>query len=138
MSMIYQIRPKSDVSIHMFADDTTIYYTGKEVEETIDASNHILNHFRVWYCKNHLTVHTGKAVAMLISNYAFVGPLRHLAPVVQTLDSAIHWINDYPLDNSIGFSSVYPLDSDLSARQRYPSFEQLGPDVRKFLHSLHY
>ena len=56
--------------IHMFADDTTIYYIGKEVEETIDASNHILNDFRVWCCKNHLTVHTGKTVAMLISNHA--------------------------------------------------------------------
>ena len=52
-----------------------------------------------------------------------------LAPVVQTLDSAIHWINHYPLDNSIiiGFASVYPLDSDLYGGQRYPSFEQLGP-----------
>ena len=53
----------------------------------------------------------------------------HQAPVVQTLDSAIHWINDYPLDNSIGFASVYPLDSDLFAGQRYPSFEQLGPGL---------
>ena len=44
------------------------------------------------------------------------------------LDSAIHWINHYPLDNSIGFASVYPLDSDLSSGKRYPSFEQLGPD----------
>ena len=51
------------------------------------------------------------------------------APVVQTLDSAIHWINHYPLDNSIGFASVYPLDSDLSGGQRYPSFEQLGPGL---------
>ena len=50
------------------------------------------------------------------------------APVVQTLDSAIHWINHYSLDNSIGFASVYPVDSDLSGGQRYPSFEQLGPD----------
>ena len=39
---------------------------------------------------------------------------NHLAPVVQILDSAIHWINHYPLDNSIGFVVVYPLDSDLS------------------------
>ena len=54
----------------------------------------------------------------------------HLAPVVQTLDSAIHWINHYPLDNSIGFASVYPLDSDLSGGQRYPSFEQLGPKLK--------
>jgi len=51
----------------------------------------------------------------------------HLAPVVQTLDGAVHWINHYPLDNSIGFASVCPLDSDLSGGRCYPSFEQLGP-----------
>ena len=50
-----------------------------------------------------------------------------LAPVVQKMDSAIQWINHYPLDNSIAFASVYPLDSDLSGGQRHPSFEQLGP-----------
>ena len=37
-----------------------------------------------------------------------------LAPVVQTMDSAIGRINHYPLDNSIGFANVYSLDSDLS------------------------
>ena len=58
----------------------------------------------------------------------FVSPTNNaLAPVVQTLVSAIHWINHYPLDNLIGFASVYPLDSDLSGGQRYPLFEQLGP-----------
>ena len=55
-----------------------------------------------------------------------------LAPVAQTLDSAIHWINHYPLDNSIGFASVYSLDSDLSGGQRYPSFEQLGRELHNF------
>lgn len=64
--------------IHMFAYDTTIYYIGKEVEELIDALNLILKDFRVWCCKNHLTVHTGKTVAILISSHAFVGPLRPL------------------------------------------------------------
>ena len=64
-----------------------------------------------------------------VTKYRFLVTNIHLAPVVQTLDSAIHWINHYPLDNSIGFASVYPLDSDLSGGQRYPSFEQLGPDV---------
>ena len=51
------------------------------------------------------------------------------------LDSAIHWINHYPLDNSIGFASVYPLDSDLSGGQHYPSFEHLGPDAQYFVSS---
>ena len=37
------------------------------------------------------------------------------APVVQTLDSAIHRItNHYALDGAIGFPNTYPLDSDLS------------------------
>ena len=37
-----------------------------------------------------------------------------LAPVVQTLDSAIHRIKIYPSNNAIGFLNNYPLDSDLS------------------------
>ena len=41
--------------------------------------------------------------------------LIFLAPIVQKVNTAIDWINHYPLDNSIGFASVYPLDSDLSA-----------------------
>ena len=37
------------------------------------------------------------------------------APVVQTSDSAIHWINHYPADSVIiDFPNTYPLDSDLS------------------------
>ena len=39
---------------------------------------------------------------------------RGLAPVVQTLDSAIHRINHYPVDSVIDFRNTYPLDSDLS------------------------
>ena len=36
------------------------------------------------------------------------------APVVQTVDNAIHWINHYTLDIAIGFAITYPVDSDLS------------------------
>ena len=36
------------------------------------------------------------------------------APVVQTSDSAIHRINNYPVDSVIDFRNTYPLDSDLS------------------------
>ena len=32
-------------------------------------------------------------------------------PVVQKVDSAIHWINHYTVDNAIGFRSTFPLDS---------------------------
>ena len=55
--------------------------------------------------------------------------LNYQAPVVQKLDSAIHWINLYPVDNAIGFPYTYPLDRDLSNGYRYPAFEKLGPEV---------
>ena len=39
-----------------------------------------------------------------------------LAPAVQKLDNAIHWISHYSQNNTIGFSDTYLLDSDLSCR----------------------
>ena len=41
-------------------------------------------------------------------------------------DSAIHWINFYPVDSVIGFPNTNPLGRNLSDGQRYPAFEQLG------------
>ena len=41
-------------------------------------------------------------------------PCVNQAPVVQSVDTAIHWINLYPVYNAIGFPIAYPLDSDLS------------------------
>ena len=38
-----------------------------------------------------------------------------LTPVVEKVDSAIRWINLYPVDSAIGFPNTYPLDSDLSS-----------------------
>ena len=38
----------------------------------------------------------------------------YLAPVVQKVDSAIDWINHYPVDKAISLGTTYPLDSDLS------------------------
>ena len=35
----------------------------------------------------------------------------NLAPVVQTVDNAIHRINHYPLDIAIGLALTYPVDS---------------------------
>ena len=53
--------------------------------------------------------------------------LLHLAPVVKTLDSAIHRINHSPVDKYLGKQLHYPLDRFLSGGQRYPMFEQPGP-----------
>ena len=64
--------------IHMFADDTTIYYIGKDVETIVDALNSILLKFYNWCQQNKLTVHAGKTEAMLISGTPFIGPMREI------------------------------------------------------------
>ena len=39
---------------------------------------------------------------------------KSLAPVVQRVDNAIHWINRYPVDKCQQNELRYQLDSDLS------------------------
>ena len=46
--------------------------------------------------------------------YYYCTGYKLLAPVVRKLDSAIQWINHYPLDSAISCRNTYPLDSDLS------------------------
>ena len=36
------------------------------------------------------------------------------ASVAKKVDSAIQWINLYPVDNAIGFPNTYLVDTDLS------------------------
>ena len=62
--------------IHIFADDTTIYYMGNGVEDVIKGLNLILEDFCIWCKKNRLIVHTGKTEAMIITKHPFIGPLQ--------------------------------------------------------------
>ena len=41
------------------------------------------------------------------------------APVVQEVDTTIHWVNVYPLNSAAGFPNTCPLDSDLSCGYLY-------------------
>ena len=57
---------------------------------------------------------------MIYHNYwqLNVKEIKFLAPVVQRLDNAIHWINHYPVDSVVCFVNtyirwiaIYPVDS---------------------------
>ena len=61
---------------------------------------------------------------------------RDQAPVIQTLDSAVHHINHCPADKYYGNQLHYLLDSDLSHGQLYPAFELLGPVWRNCIWTL--
>ena len=66
----------------------------------------------------HLVSHPELFFKLTLRNSSFLKKhcTRHVdhAPVVQKVDSAIQWINLYPLDAAIGFLNTYPVDSDLS------------------------
>ena len=60
----------------MFADDTTIFCTGDNIERVIDNLNASAKELFQWCNKNQLTVHAGKTEAMILSPKQFIGPLR--------------------------------------------------------------
>ena len=70
-------------------------------------------HFR-FYKSLLLVFHVGYELGNKRSGVVFCPSFNHLAPVVQKVDSSIHWINHYPVDNAIIFPNTYPLVSDLS------------------------
>ncbi len=60
----------------LFADDSTFYFIGTNIEEVIDALNETGKQISTWCSKNKLTIHTGKSEIMLLTNRNLVGPLR--------------------------------------------------------------
>ena len=82
----------------------------------------------LFFSRNQYSTNTLAFLIKLIQCY----PHKHLAPVVQRVDSTIHWVNHYPLDDPVGFKStywltmvIYPVDNAVHPFNN----EQLGPDV---------
>ena len=67
-----------------------------------------------WHAPN-VSGFIGQLVEHRTGNREVTGsnPVEVLAPVVQTSDSAIHWINHYPADSVIDFRNTFPRGSDL-------------------------
>ena len=58
----------------------------------------------------------GTVVLYIMGKKMALSVISALAPVAQTLDSAIHRINHYPVDKYLGNQLYYQLDRDLSIR----------------------
>ena len=67
-------------------------------------------------CRRHSTTSFRENIVVAEKRYQMLEVLSFCdqAPVVQTLDSAIHRINHYPADKYYASQLRYPLDSDLS------------------------
>ena len=58
----------------------------------------------------------GTVVLYIMAKKMALSVSSALAPVAQTLDSASHWINLYPVDKYLGNQMHYQLDRDISIR----------------------
>ena len=61
-------------TVHMYADDTTIYCMGKSIDEVAAALNQSLTELYAWCVRNKLTPHPKKSECMLIHRGSFTGP----------------------------------------------------------------
>jgi len=64
--------------LYMYADDTTVYCIGPNVNQVISSLNETMKQVLMWSVNNRLTIHPIKTEAMILKKSAFVGPLRPL------------------------------------------------------------
>ena len=65
--------------LYMYADDTTAYCLGDNVDQVVDGLNQITARLHSWCVENRLTINTEKNEAMILSRKHFIGPLKQLS-----------------------------------------------------------
>ena len=60
----------------MYADDTTLFVVGDNVETVIDNLNKAISSINLWCRNNKLTIHAVKSEAMIMTHQTFCGPLK--------------------------------------------------------------
>ena len=66
----------------MYADDTTLYRIGSNIDRVISSVNVMMSHISKWSSLNKLTIHPSKTEAVILAKLQFIGPLQpfHLGP----------------------------------------------------------
>lgn len=79
--------------IHMFADDTLIYYTGKDVQEVITVLNEELRIVSQWLQRYYLSLNVGKTECMVMGKQRF----REEAELceIKLGETALEWVQKY-------------------------------------------
>ncbi|CAB4045209.1 Hypothetical predicted protein, partial [Paramuricea clavata] len=62
--------------VYMFADDTTGYDIGDNIDVATDKLNQMTGKIYEWCRENKITAHIGKTEAMILSQQPFYGPVK--------------------------------------------------------------
>ena len=79
----------SSGSLFMYADDTTVYCIGDNVDNAVMSLNAALTDLNRWCQNNSLTPHSRKSESMLLTKKTVIGPLN----LVYTGRDRIDWVN---------------------------------------------
>jgi len=60
--------------LYMYADNTTVYCIGPNVDQVISSLNKTMKQVFTWSVKNQLTIHPIKTEAMILKKSTFIGP----------------------------------------------------------------
>ena len=71
--------------LHLFADDTTVYTSGKDTDMIISSLLCILSLLHIWCSSNRLIAQESKTEAMIISRSIFIGSLPALRYGTKTI-----------------------------------------------------
>ncbi len=63
-------------NLYLFADDSTLYCIGDNIEGVIDSLNEAASEVNRWCNHNQLSIHPGKSEVLIITSQQFTGPLR--------------------------------------------------------------
>ena len=72
--------------LHLFADDTTVYTSGKDTDMIISSLLCILSLLHIWCSSNRLIAQESKTEAMIISRSIFIGSLPALRYGTKTIE----------------------------------------------------
>ena len=88
----------------MYADDTTLYRIGSNIDRVISSVNVMMSQISKWSSLSKLTIHPSKTEAVKLAKLQFIGPLQplHLGPgcvklvnstrcLVATIDYKLSW-----------------------------------------------
>lgn len=108
---ILYINDLSDIvkqcKIHMFADDTLIYFSGRRELDTVNQLNEELQSVSEWLVKNSLSVNVGKTKCMAMGTPSFVEELE-TRQHVSLMNTNLEWVRKYKylgvmIDNRLNF-----------------------------------
>ena len=124
--------------LYMYADDTTVYCIGPNVDQVMLSLNKTMEQVLMWNIRNQLTIHPIKTEAMILSKTSFVGPIPPLYFNTGHIDMVNHTTClGVKIDNKLTWS-VHIDSVKKSFTQKVGAFKRMRILPKKVLEEIYF